>query len=1151
MLFDTPLPYSSAFPGVWTGVTWQGFEPLTIPSDAPDLVSLLRERATRYPNDRAFTFLTDGESQRQHINYGQLDAHARAVGAELQSRNLSGERALLLFPSGLDFIAAFFGCLYAGVVAVPAYPPRRNRNLTRIQSILKDATPKVALTTADAWARIEPMIHDQPALLDVPWISTDKLDLSSGDQWRRTRVSPDGLAFLQYTSGSTGTPKGVMLSHGNLLSNTKYISDAFKPTTSGQGVTWLPLYHDMGLIGGVIQPIYFARPNTLMTPTHFLQKPLRWLKAVSDTGAVISGGPNFAYDLAAERISDEEAAALDLSQWSVAFNGAEPVRAETIEKFSRKFAVSGFKPTAFLTCYGLAESTLMVAAADKYSEPVVKAFDAEAMKHGVARPMVDAGGDGAALTIVSSGVASNGQRVVIVDPETQHEQPERVVGEVWVSGPSVALGYWRRTELSRETFAARTAQGHGPFLRTGDLGFLDGDELFISGRLKDLIIINGANHYPQDLELTVEHAHPYLPPSSGAAFTVGDDGREQLVLVHEAGRERKIDVEEVFSAVRKAISEMHDVAPSAILLLKPNSIPKTSSGKIQRHACRDAYLDGSLSVTAEWNAKEGLKVHGRRRGVEADSIAEVQHAPTPTAEPVVTAKSAPEAVGRSEVVDRVLATVRSVAKERAAGLSLDSDIPSLGLDSLERMEIVAALEDDFGGRFPEEAILGMETCRDVVRAVEQYLVKGGASPVGRQVLPGDYQFAKSPEYQRLSESIRIAEGAGFGNPYFTVHQGLTNDTALIGGREYINFSSFNYLGMSGDPAVADATKAAVDRFGTSVSASRLVSGEKTIHRELEKLISQTLFTEDAIAMVGGHATNETVIGHLFAPGDLVLHDSLAHNSIVQGARLSGALRRAFPHNDWKACAELLERYRSEYRRVLIAVEGVYSMDGDFCDIRKFVELKNQYKCNLYVDEAHSLGTMGERGLGMTEHADLRPGDVDIWMGTLSKGLGSSGGYIAGCAEMIRYLKYTAPGFVFSTGLSPPDTAAALKALQLLHAQPERVARLRRNSELFLSLAKQAGLNTGMSGGTPIVPIITGNSILAIRLSTMMFARGVNVQPILHPAVEEERARLRFFINALHTEEQIREAVRLLVECYAEATSEPSPRSEQLEAASVK
>ncbi|WP_197527325.1 aminotransferase class I/II-fold pyridoxal phosphate-dependent enzyme [Pirellulimonas nuda] len=1134
-------------------MTWQGFEPLTIPSDAPDLVSLLRERATRYPGERAFTFLVDGETQRQHINYGQLDAKARAVATELQGRNLAGERALLLYPSGLDFIAAFFGCLYAGVVAVPAYPPRRNRNLTRIQSILKDASPKVALTTAEAWARIEPMIHDQPALLDVPWISTDKLDVSIGDKWRRTRVTPDTLAFLQYTSGSTGTPKGVMLSHGNLLSNTKYISDAFKPTTSGQGVTWLPLYHDMGLIGGVIQPIYFARPNTLMTPTHFLQKPLRWLKAVSDTGAVISGGPNFAYELAAERISDEEAATLDLSQWSVAFNGAEPVRAETMEKFSRKFAVAGFQSRGFLTCYGLAESTLMVTASDKYSEPVVRSYDAEAMKQGVARSMADSTG-GAALTVVSSGVTSTGQRVAIVDPETHEEQPERIVGEVWVAGPSVAQGYWRRDELSRETFAATTASGRGPFLRTGDLGFLDGDELFISGRLKDLIIINGANHYPQDLELTVEHAHPYLPPSSGAAFTVGEDGREKLVLVHEAGRDRRIDIEEVFTAVRKAISEMHDVAPAAIVLIKPNSIPKTSSGKIQRHACRQAYLDGTLSVSAEWSATGGVTVHGRRRAAADADATE----PTPPAPPAATAdtngqppRKAPAATERTDIVDRVLATVRAVAKERSAGLTLDSDIPSLGLDSLERMEIVAALEDDFGGRFPEEAILGMETCRDVVRAVEQHLVSPDATkPTARQVLPGDYNFAESPEYQRLAESIRMAEGAGFGNPYFTVHEGLTNDTALIGGREYINFSSFNYLGMSGDPAVATATKAAVDRFGTSVSASRLVSGEKTIHLELEQLISKTLHAEDAIAMVGGHATNETVIGHLFGPGDLVLHDSLAHNSIVQGARLSGALRRAFPHNDHQACAELLERYRGEYRRVLIAVEGVYSMDGDFCDIRKFVELKNEHQCNLYVDEAHSLGTMGERGLGMSEYADLSPGDVDIWMGTLSKGLGSSGGYIAGSAEMIRYLKYTAPGFVFSTGLSPPDTAAALKALQLLLAEPQRVERLRRNSELFLSLAKQAGLNTGMSGGTPIVPIITGNSILAIRLSRMMFARGVNVQPILHPAVEEERARLRFFINALHTEDQIRQAAALLVECYEEATGESAGRASKAATASA-
>ncbi|MEM8866549.1 MAG: AMP-binding protein, partial [Planctomycetota bacterium] len=287
-----------------------------IDCEATDLVGLLRQRATRQPHQRAFTFLVDGDNERQHVTYEQLDQRARAVAVDLQSRGLAGERALLLYPSGLDFVAAFFGCLYAGVTAVPAYPPRRNRNLARIQSIVADATPKIALTTHSVFDRVEPMIEDLADLRSLPWSCTDDLPSDGADRWRDPKVEESTLAFLQYTSGSTGTPKGVMLSHGNLLHNTAVISDAFKPTHAGVGVTWLPLYHDMGLIGGVIQPIYFGRPNTLLTPTHFLQKPIRWLRTMSDTGAEVSGGPNFAYELCVERITDEEKESLDLSQWT-------------------------------------------------------------------------------------------------------------------------------------------------------------------------------------------------------------------------------------------------------------------------------------------------------------------------------------------------------------------------------------------------------------------------------------------------------------------------------------------------------------------------------------------------------------------------------------------------------------------------------------------------------------------------------------------------------------------------------------------------------------------------------------------------------------------------------------------------------------------
>ncbi|HEX6960584.1 MAG TPA: aminotransferase class I/II-fold pyridoxal phosphate-dependent enzyme, partial [Lacipirellula sp.] len=442
-------------------------------------------------------------------------------------------------------------------------------------------------------------------------------------------------------------------------------------------------------------------------------------------------------------------------------------------------------------------------------------------------------------------------------------------------------------------------------------------------------------------------------------------------------------------------------------------------------------------------------------------------------------------------------------------------------------------EEAFGGRFPDSVLPTMETCGEVVEAIEEHM--GGklkdrsAKPHAYEVPEEDYRFEKSPEYQRLQETFKLTTASGLPNPFFTVHESITNDRTVIGGREYVNFCSYNYLGMSGDPTVVRATREAVAKYGTSVSASRLVSGEKPLHRQLEQGIAEFIGAEDAILFVGGHSTNETVIGHLFGAGDLIVHDALSHNSIMQGAILSGARRRPFPHNDWRALDKILSEIRHEYRRVLIVVEGVYSMDGDYPDLPQFVEIKKRHKAYMMVDEAHSIGTMGLHGRGMSEHFGIKPSEVDLWMGTLSKSFGSCGGYIAAKREIIEYLKYTAPGFVYSVGLSPANAAAALASLQLLQEEPERVARLAENSRLFLRLAKDAGLNTGMSNNTPVVPVITGNSEHALRLSHQLRERGVNVQPILYPAVEERAARLRFFITSTHTAEQIRATVRATAE----------------------
>lgn len=404
------------------------------------------------------------------------------------------------------------------------------------------------------------------------------------------------------------------------------------------------------------------------------------------------------------------------------------------------------------------------------------------------------------------------------------------------------------------------------------------------------------------------------------------------------------------------------------------------------------------------------------------------------------------------------------------------------------------------------------------------------SPTGAVSIPEQFcHFHLHPGYQQIRIINDGAARLGIGSPFFKLHEGLAGATTRIGGQEYINYSSYNYLGLSGHPEVSDAAKQAIDRYGTSVSASRLVSGERPIHRELEQAIAKAYGVDDAIAFVSGHATNVTAIGHLFGPRDLVLHDELIHNSVLQGISLSGARRLSFPHNDSTALDAILAEQRRHFERVLIIVEGIYSMDGDFPDLPRFVEIKQKHKAFLMVDEAHSFGVMGTSGLGIREHFGLQGKDVDIWMGTLSKALAGCGGYIAGETALVEHLKFLAPGFLYSVGMSPPVAAASLAALRILQREPGRVATLQERGGFFLEQARAAGIDTGTSTGLAVIPAITGSSIRAARLSAAMFERGINVQPILYPAVPEKSARLRFFVSCQHTETQILETVRAVAE----------------------
>ncbi|MDJ0618662.1 MAG: fatty acyl-AMP ligase [Calothrix sp. MO_192.B10] len=592
------------------------------------LVDLLSHRQKYQANDIAFTFLENGETESGSLTYGELDRQARAIAQALTSRfadrsqSWQGERVLLLYPSGLEFITAFFGCLYAGLVAVPVYPPRRNQKLSRLLSIVKDAQAKVALTTTSILSGIESRWEEESELAQLKLVATDTIETNQ-EEFVPKSVTPESLAFLQYTSGSTGTPKGVMVTHGNIIHNQQLIRTAFGHSEQTIFVGWLPLFHDMGLIGNVLQPMYLGIPCILMPPVAFLQKPIRWLKAISKYRATTSGGPNFAYDLCAKKVKPEQLANLDLSSWDVAFNGAEPIRAETLERFSNKFAQCGFNKSAFYPCYGMAETTLFSTGGDKNKKPVIQGVKArELEQNSVVESEISSA---ESRLFVGCGRSYMDTTVSIVNPESLTPCEKGQVGEIWVSGGSVASGYWNRPEATQKTFQAYLKDtGEGPFLRTGDLGFLQDGELFFTGRIKDVIIIRGQNHYPQDIELTVQKSHPALRVDCGAAFSVEVKEKERLVIVQEVERSylRNLDVQEVVKNISEAVAAQHGLQVYAIVLVKTASIPKTSSGKIQRSACRTAFLNGSLNTVEDWSEDPWQKAKFRFLQTDVESLLE-------------------------------------------------------------------------------------------------------------------------------------------------------------------------------------------------------------------------------------------------------------------------------------------------------------------------------------------------------------------------------------------------------------------------------------------------------------------------------------------------------------------------------------------------
>lgn len=667
------------------------------PSRFSSVIALLQGQAAAQPEHTAFVFLEDGEAEGGRISYRELDLRARQLAAQLLELGQKGERVVIMYPSGIEYLVAFFGCLYAGLVAVPVALPRRNRSVERLRGVVADSGARLAFAPAQVQANLGRWFPEDTVLNGLVWVEVPVDVVAGGRLLEGDSVGPDDLAFLQYTSGSSGIPKGVMVSHGNLLHNAAMAATAFGHTSETIFVGWLPLYHDMGLIGNVLQPLFLGVTSIFMAPNAFLQKPVRWLNAITRYKGTTSGAPNFAYDLCVERISEGDLQALDLRSWKVAFNGAEPVRAGTLSRFAARFAPCGFVADSYYPCYGMAEATLFITGGESSLAPKVGHFSAEALRRNRGVPVSE--GEGVAL--VSNGHAWLGLVLKIVDPQTLVELKEGEVGEVWIHSPSNAHGYWNRPELSAEVFGAHLNGETGPdYLRTGDLGFVDGAELYLTGRHKDLIVIRGSNHYPQDIEETVAGAHDAVALAGVLAVSVEVKGVEQLVLGVEIGRTwiQGLEATPIYQAIRAAVAEVHQLHVYDVVLLREGGLPKTTSGKVMRRPFGLSYQAGELEMLEHHCVPQ------------VSSTGEV-------ADWVKDRSSYSEAEQRAQLKTYLLESLAGSLGISAQAIDMGANLAALGVDSLQVITLQHRIKADLDVQVGAEDLWGYQNLQELLEGL--------------------------------------------------------------------------------------------------------------------------------------------------------------------------------------------------------------------------------------------------------------------------------------------------------------------------------------------------------------------------------------------------------------------------------------------------
>jgi 7-keto-8-aminopelargonate synthetase-like enzyme/acyl-CoA synthetase (AMP-forming)/AMP-acid ligase II/GNAT superfamily N-acetyltransferase/acyl carrier protein len=1099
-----------------------------------NIIDHFQRHASHSGHQIALTYLHDDGSE-VAVTYADVVARARDVAHHLRSVAAPRSIACLAYPHSLDFIWAFLGCLYAGIVAVPCAPPtrRRKRRFERLESIIHHARPKLILTNSsilsESFASLSRSVGGRVVVTDT--VPRDVGEFSAYEP------NPSEMAFVQYTSGSTGNPKGVMVSHRNLIDNETAIREAFQHDRDSTMVSWLPMFHDMGLVGGILQPLFVGFPSVLLSPGSFLASPYRWLEAVTRYRGTTTGAPNFAYDLCSNAITENQKESLDLSSLKIAYNGSEPVRAATIDRFSAEFGRCGFQKQTFFPCYGMAECTLFVSGG-----PAQRA----ARRLRVRRAALEAGRiesevstEDETVELVSSGQLASGTEAVIVDRQTLRRSEGNAVGEIWIRGGGVAGGYYRNAEATQQVFGAILEGNGAGFLRTGDLGFLsDRNEIFVTGRLKDLIVIAGRNIYPHDVEQCAANALQLTPRFRCAAVSVEGGGTEQISIVVEANtplrrmasaaaqRQAPAQIDEQAATVRQAILADFGVLIDHVAFVKTGRLPQTTSGKVRRSACQELLNSAHPDV---------LFVSSWRGPLESSISSDATW------------------TRLRQMLAGILAPAQRAALDPMGDESKSLTLEQLGVDSLASVSFAAEIERQFHIRLDAPHGLRNSTLNQLVRRIDHDLERSAVAAVSQREsikLPqssacgvdsrmtsltdfADRQsrdmLAKTAEFRHWLED---AEARGFKRYLMPVIE-QSHGRAVVEGahhegeREVILFASADYLGLAHEPRVKRAAADAILAHGCNVASVPLIAGSMPVHKTLERELSTLLSTESCVLFPTGHSANMATIAALCSPHDTVVVDNRVHYSILEGARLAHCQWTTFLHNSPESLRDVLSTVRAtnDSRGVLVVLEGVYGIDGDLANLAPLTAVAREFEARVMLDDAHGIGVLGPHGEGTAAQLGYHQ-DADIIMGSLSKALGSFGGFIAASQDTVDYLRFFAKAISFAVGLPGSLAAAALESLAIMREAPERMEQLRRKSNLFRDAMIHEGFTECAASESTIMSMIIGDETLLRDVVRDLFEQGIWAEGLPFPAVARGQERIRFRVRSDHEEDDLRRAAHL-------------------------